>query len=141
MCGKVFSLHQIYSRCSKIILATWPSIDHVILLPMLLLAVKISHFILNFQNSIFVWNTVTVILEGFQSSSLEKQKSVKSKKKRFFYLSNSTTCTTVVFSISRFICLNVILLVQNFHHFEASDWLNVPNKNSTCQRVSFKFQL
>ena len=141
MCGKVFSLHQIYSRCSKIILATWPSIDHVILLPMLLLAVKISHFILNFQNSIFVWNTVTVILEGFQSSSLEKQKSVKSKKKRFFYLSNSTTCTTVVFSISRFICLNVILLVQNFHHFEVSDWTTIPKKlhiKESCMNFGHK---
>jgi len=92
---------------------------------MVLLAVKISHFVLKFQNSIFLWSTVIVILEGFQSSSLKKQKSVKSKKKRFFYLSNSTTCTTVVFSISRFICLNVKLLVRNFHHFAASDWTKV----------------
>lgn len=35
-----------------------------------------------FKTVFFVWNTVIVILEGFQSSSLEKQKSVKSKKKK-----------------------------------------------------------
>ena len=53
-----------------------------------------------------------------------KERQIK-EKKRFFYLSNSTTCTTVVFSISRFICLNVKLLVQNLYHFAASDWTKV----------------
>ena len=60
-----------------------------------------------------------------------KERQIK-EKKRFFYLSNSTTCTTVVFSISRFICANVILLVENFHHLIASDWTKVANDFDSC---------
>ena len=98
-------------------------------------------FQFEFSKQYFCMKYCNSYSRGVSEFIFRKTKERQIKEKRFFYLSNSTTCTTVVFSISRFICLNVILLIQNFHHFEASDWLNVPNKNSTCQRVSFKFQL
>ena len=69
-----------------------------------------------------------------------KERQIK-EKKRFFYLSNSTTCTTVVFSISRFICINVILLVENFHHSEASDWTKVVNDMSLADKIQVEAYL